>query len=101
MRTKEEIKRDYEKAEADNELRFLVQRVDRCTGERFNSVMDIDMLIHYIDMQDCCDEEYKIFDISNLGIINQVFYAGWKPNCLIEIVDINGDIIASGYGTDH
>lgn len=58
-------------------------------------------LIHDISMSDCYNEEYRIFDISTFGEIREVFYKGWQPNCLIEVIDNMGNIVASGYGIEH
>lgn len=79
--------------------KFLVQKV--IDNEVCGSIYSEKQLIDYLDMADCCDEAYKIFDISVFGEVKELFYQGWQPNCLIEIVDSDGTIVASGYGTDH
>ena len=81
---------------------FLVQRI--CSWDedsRENTIMTTDELIHYIDMQDYCRENYKIYEITEFGTFEEIFYRGWQPNCLIEFVDKKGQIILSGRGTDH
>lgn len=79
---------------------LLVQRIYD-DNERDNTIMTPDELVHYIDMQDICEEEFKIFEITNFGEIKEIFYAGWQPGCVIEFVDKFGNVVLSGYGTDH
>lgn len=83
------------------EKKYLVQRKDNYDGEVFGSLMTEGELIHYIDMNDCFDESYRIFDISDFGNIKRLYYVGWQPDCLIEVEDEHGNIVISGYGTDH
>lgn len=79
--------------------KFLVQKI--IDNEVCGSIYSETELINYLNLCDCSDEEYRIYDISILGEAKEVFYNGWKPHCLIEVTDSNGIIIASGYGTDH
>lgn len=80
--------------------RWLVQRI--IDGEeRYNSLMGDNELISYINMDDCHNEDYKIFDVSDFGNIKEVYYTGWQPNCLIELIDENKNVVLRGYGTDH
>ena len=79
--------------------KYLVQR--NIDGEIYPNLMTEKELIDYIDMDDCHDEEYKVFDVSEFGKIKELHYAGWKPHCLIELHDKDGNIVVSGYGTDH
>jgi hypothetical protein len=58
-------------------------------------------LISYIDEQDFIHERYKIYEITEFGTLEEIFYRGWQPNCRIEFVDKKGQIILSGRGTDH
>lgn len=81
------------------EHRFLVQK--HIEGELYTKIYTETELINYLDMSDCSDEEYRIFDISLLGEVKEVFYQGWQPNRLIEVADKSGNIVVSGYGTDH
>lgn len=84
------------------ERQFLVMRVCSWDGNsRDNTVMTADELIHYIDMQDYCTERYKIYEITQYCAPMEIFYRGWQPGCLIEFCDRNGQIVLSGYGTDH
>lgn len=84
------------------ERRYLVQRILRwADNEEEATLMNEAELVHYIDMQDYCTEEYKIYDVTEFGKIEQIFYAGWQPNCLIEFVNSSGQVVASGYGVDH
>lgn len=79
--------------------RFLVQKY--IDGEVFGVLMSENELISYINMSDVYDEEYRIYDISNFGSVQEVFYKGWQPGCLIEVVDAAGEVILRGYGEDH
>lgn len=79
--------------------KYLVQRM--VEDEFWSTLMTENELIDYIDMDDCHGEDYKIFDISEFGKIKELRYAGWKPHCLIELHDADGNIVVSGYGTDH
>lgn len=46
---------------------FLVQRIlNWDDGSRENSIMNEEELIHYIDFQDICSEDYKIYDITEI-----------------------------------
>ena len=82
------------------EERYLVQRI-LSDDSTFASLMTKRELINYIDMDDCHDENYTIFDVSEFGKVKQIHYVGWQPNCLIELKDDDGNIVLSGYGTDH
>ena len=79
--------------------KFLVQRV--IDGEIVPSLMNETELINYINMADCHGEDYEIFDVSKFGETHHLHYVGWQPNCLIQIIDENSMLIASGYGEDH
>ena len=59
-------------------------------------------LIHFVDFLDCNPVDYyKVYDVSVFGIINELHYTGWQPNCLIEFADNDGNVVVSGYGEDH
>lgn len=88
----------YEEEET-MEKRFLVQR--EIDGERVNTIMSGGELIDYLNYNDIYDEKYEIYDITEFGKVERVWYAGWRPNCLIEIVDKNRKVIYYGYGEDH
>ena len=84
------------------ERQFLVQRILLwAENERENTLMSAGELIHYIDMQDYCEEDYHIYEITEFGTIIPIYYFGWQPDCLIEFVDDNGTVVLSGYGVDH
>lgn len=93
---------NFYKAPMTGERQFLVQRICHWDDEsRENTIMTADELVHYIDMQDICTEEYKIYEITEYGTINEIFYRGWQPGCWIEFVDRKGEVVLCGYGTDH
>lgn len=80
--------------------KFLVQRV--IDDEVFPTIMTTNELINYIDMEDCHEEMYEIYDCTSMfGEVKKLHYKGWQPNCLIEIVDDEGKVVLKGYGTDH
>lgn len=79
--------------------KYLVQRM--IDDELCAVLMTKKELIDYIDMDDCHGEEYKVFDVSEFGKIKELHYVGWQPQCLIELKDADGNIVVSGYGTDH
>ena len=78
---------------------FLVQRIS--DGERFNSIMDGNELVNYINMSDCHGEQWRIFAIDEFGVVTPIHYVGWQPNCVIEFANEAGEIVLSGFGTDH
>ena len=85
-----------------DQRQFLVQRIyEWDDGSRDNTIMTSSELIHYIDMQDICTEDYRIYEITEFGVLAEIFYCGWQPGCLIEFVDKNGQVVLSGYGVDH
>jgi len=80
--------------------KFLVQRKveDRIVPQIMSEIQ----LINYINMADCHDELYEIFECDlRIGEVCKLHYKGWQPNCLIEIADEAGHIVLSGYGEDH
>ena len=79
--------------------KYLVQRI--IDGESHAELMTKAALINYIDMDDCHGEDYKVFDMSEFGKVKELEYVGWQPHCLIELKDANGNVVVSGYGTDH
>ena len=98
LAAQEDIGIDYAPHE-EPEREFLIQ----AKGEdyKYSKVVSENELIHYIDMQDYCPEEYQIYEVTNMGQISQIWYVGWQPNCLIQFSDSVGNIVLEGYGTDH
>lgn len=95
----ENISNVLEKTEIIKEHKFLVQK--HIEGETYTRICTETELISYLNMLDCSDEEYRIFDVTLLGEVKEVFYRGWQPNCLIEVIDGDGNVVLSGYGTNH
>lgn len=67
-------------------------------------LMSEEELIYWFDISDC----YPPFDYEIYAVDTRVkeppfkiTYVGWQPNCLIKFVDEQGNVVASGYGTDH
>lgn len=80
-------------------MKFVVQRA--IDGEISLSIMSEEELIRYIDKADLHQEMYQIYEGSVFGEMKKVSYVGWQPDCLIELVDEAGNVVLSGYGTDH
>lgn len=69
--------------------------------ERFEKLVNDNELLDFIDMLDCYPiVDFKIFKVE-YGKVERVFYTGWQPHCIIQIVDNNKNVVLSGYGTDH
>lgn len=59
-------------------------------------------LIRFVDEMDFTGVEIvQILDITDPNNIYSIYYVGWQPNCLIEFADSKGNVVLSGYGTDH
>lgn len=86
------------------ERQFLVQRIGEVNTDseyRESTIMTVNELINYIDMQDIISENYEIYEVTEFGTVTPIHYVGWQPGCLIEFVNDKGEVILSGYGTDH
>ena len=84
------------------EKKYLVQMTFD-DGDFCASLMNEYELIHFVDTLDYNDSVtfYKVYDVSVLGEIKRIHYVGWRPNCLIEFADDDGNVVISGYGEDH
>ncbi len=80
-------------------MKFVVQRA--IDGEISLSIMSEEELIRYIDEDDLHQETYQIYNGTTFGEMKKVSYVGWQPDCLIELVDEAGNVVLSGYGTNH
>ena len=83
--------------------KYLVQIAYYDDDEISSELMTEYQVIKFINMLDCYDhvKDYNVFDMSEFGKIKPLHYTGWKPNCLIELADEDGNIVISGYGEDH
>lgn len=79
--------------------KYLVQRDNG--DEQWASLMTVGELVDYVDMSDCHDESFEVYDVSTFGQIRKLKYKGWQPGCLIQFVDADGNVVIEGYGTDH
>lgn len=79
--------------------KFLVQQI--INDQVCQGIYSEMQLISYLDMSDCYDGEYKIYDVTDFGQVREVFYDGWLPGRLIKVTDSDGNVVVSGYGTDH
>lgn len=81
--------------------KFLVQRISD-DGSFFLSIMSANELCDYINMNDCYNESYEIWDMSEFGKARHCHYAGWQEGCLIEVIrDDDQQLVVSLYGQDH
>jgi hypothetical protein len=81
------------------ERKFLVQAI----GEDYKRVelMSEAELIKFIDFQDIYGESFYIYEVTEFGYVEELHYVGWQPMCLIEFANAEGEIVLTGYGTDH
>ncbi len=86
---------------AEEKLTFLVQR-ELSDGERINSIMSAVELGKYINMNDCYDENYEIFNVTEFGKVTPAYYKGWQPECVVEVFDgETGSTLFRYIGEDH
>lgn len=86
------------------ENKYFVQIRD-AIGELFIHVLSENEIIRRADMHDCSDEEFAIWRTTGFGEIEPLkLLLPWhNPDepLLIEVVDLSGNVVFSGYGTDH
>ena len=74
-------------------------------GELFNCIKTEKEIINRIDMADCSGEQIKAYKVDTFGKIEPLeIYGCWcnfKEPLLIEVKDKDGNVVFSGYGTDH
>lgn len=62
-------------------------------------------ILSFVDMSDCHNDKIIVFYSTDFGAIEKLTVLGcWhdmKDPLLIKLVDKNGTVIRSGYGTDH
>ena len=71
-------------------------------GEVLNTLMsegEIIKVANEMDFNGCAD--ICVYVISKFGTLEKLAYKGWQPNCLIQFVDTNGNVVIEGYGEDH
>ena len=84
------------------ERQFLIQFEVEDEECYINKIATSAEVISFIDELDFTPVgNWYVFDLNEFGKVKQLRYKGWQPNCLIELVDDTGEIIISGYGTDH
>ena len=84
------------------ERQFLIQFEVEDEEGYINKIATSAEVISFIDELDFTPiGNWYVFDLNEFGKVKQLHYKGWQPNCLIELVDDTGEIIISGYGTDH
>ena len=81
--------------------KYLVQAIIDEEERYATRLMTESKLIHYIDMDDIHNEKYSIYDVSDFGNVVPIYYVGWQPDCLIQFANEKGEIVLTGYGTDH
>ena len=74
-------------------------------GECYAKLTTFEYVVQFLDMMDCDPdiEDYEIWYIPNEknAVPTQLWYAGWQPGCIIDIIDKDGEIVYRGIGTDH
>lgn len=82
------------------ESTFLVQRI--IDDRTFATIMNPCELVDYINMSDCHNESYDIWDATVPGKVRHCHYKGWQQGCLIEVVrDDDQKLLVSMFGEDH
>ena len=79
--------------------KFLIQQI--INDQVCQGIYSEMQLISYLDMSDCYDGEYKIYDVTDLDRLRNCSTMDGLPGRLIKITDIDGNVVVSGYGTDH
>ena len=83
---------------------YLLTYKDETDDSIVSSLKNGTELIDFIDFLDVYSHvgEYTIYAINGLDAPIKCHYAGWQPNCLIEIIrDDTNEVILRGYGEDH
>lgn len=71
-------------------------------GDPIITLMSRTKLVNLIDRNDYEPISIlSIYDVHVPGVFIELHYRGWQPDCLIEFVDDDGNVVVSGYGTDH
>lgn len=87
------------------ERMFLIQKVSRAGTRhevRDNEIANELQVINFVDFSDLYDwDDFKVYEITNPGEVIPLIYKGWQPGCLIEFMNDKGEVVLSGYGTDH
>lgn len=85
---------------------FLVQCLDSFTGETWASFKTAKQLIDFVDLDDCYDFVYSVYDASSkFGEIKPLVVKGcwhdFRDPLKIVIEDEDGNVVLVGYGSDH
>ena len=84
--------------------KYFVQ-IEHDNGEISLAIMADGEIISRADMMDCSGERFAIWKVSGLGKLEPILLRGKWHNLddplLVEGVDAWGNIVFSGYGTDH
>ena len=97
------IRKAEQKKRKNNSL-FLVQikYSDDCGYEKLMSSNEI---ISAINMSDCSEQEFAIYDVSEFGRVKSLkIFGNWHDMnnpTYIKITDENGTIVFDGYGEEH
>ncbi len=70
--------------------------------ERVIKLMNEYELIKLVDESDFTGVYLEqIYDVGDPKNLKPIHYTGWQPGCLIQFTDDNGNVVVSGYGTNH
>lgn len=83
-------------------MKFLVQYAIEGSKKIINKIVNSCWIINATNERDFNGiEEMHVFDVTDLGKIKPLHYRGWQPECLIEYVDDENNVVIHGYGADH
>ncbi len=84
------------------EKKFLVQKVYD-DGEVYVELMTEYQLVKFVNFLDLDDTivDYAVYDVSEFKKMEKLYYCGWQPNCLIEFMNADLEVVVHGYGDDH
>lgn len=85
--------------------KFLVQVKFPDDPEIYSRLMTASEIISRVDMHDYYDEDLEVYRINGFGKVEKLRLFGTWHNfdepLLIKAEDKNGNVVFSGYGTDH
>lgn len=84
-------------------IKYLVQI--KSHEEEYSDLKSKEEIIEMINLSDCYDEIYKVYNISKFGEIEELkIYGPWhnpdKP-LYIKLTDKIGNILIEGFGAEH
>lgn len=101
-----ETKKEEKKAPTANyPNRFFVHILHPDDNTYTTTLYTWSQILSFVDMSDCHDDEIRVFYSPEYGKVEELEVLGtWHDKddpLLIELVNQKGEVIRSGYGTDH